>query len=344
MAMLDLPTMLAPLTADAPCGKDLEYDPVFMEMLVLAAGKPEQQFGDKLIPAKPPDWEAVHEHGLDLAGRTRDLRVAMWLLRSEARLYGWPGALTGLQLLLGLLEQHWDHVHPRLDPASGDAIMRVSALAPLSAQVEPYPRPPEVLDDLRAARLEADRPSPSLREIELGMGAADALPGEMAPTRDGIVEALRKLFSAQPTLAASMAAGVSALDAVDAVLRQRLGASVSPDLSALRRFLDALAKAGLAASSGATVAADAAPGGAEAIAQPSALPGTLGPIRSREDIGRTIDRLCEWIEHHEPSNPVPLLLRRAQRLMNMNFLEIVRDIAPDGADQVTRLAGREAGE
>jgi type VI secretion system protein ImpA len=53
-----------------------------------------------------------------------------------------------------------------------------------------------------------------------------------------------------------------------------------------------------------------------------------------------IGRICDWIERHEPSNPAPLLLRRAQRLMNKSFLDIVRDLAPNGVDQVEMLAGR----
>jgi type VI secretion system protein ImpA len=33
------------------------------------------------------------------------------------------------------------------------------------------------------------------------------------------------------------------------------------------------------------------------------------------------------------------LIRRAQRLMNKSFIEIVRDLAPSGVDQVELIAG-----
>ena len=65
----------------------------------------------------------------------------------------------------------------------------------------------------------------------------------------------------------------------------------------------------------------------------------VGVLGSRGDVLRTLDNACSWIEQHEPSNPAPLLIRRAQRLMNKNFLEIIRDLAPDGVDQVERIAG-----
>jgi type VI secretion system protein ImpA len=34
-----------------------------------------------------------------------------------------------------------------------------------------------------------------------------------------------------------------------------------------------------------------------------------------------------------------LLIRRAQRLMSKNFIDIVRDLVPDGVSQIERLAG-----
>jgi type VI secretion system protein ImpA len=67
-----------------------------------------------------------------------------------------------------------------------------------------------------------------------------------------------------------------------------------------------------------------------------------GQINSREDAARLLEQVCEWFDRHEPSHPAPLLVRRARRLMSKSFLEIVRDLAPDGLSQVERLAGPDA--
>jgi type VI secretion system protein ImpA len=69
---------------------------------------------------------------------------------------------------------------------------------------------------------------------------------------------------------------------------------------------------------------------------------TPGTIASRDDALRMLDRVCEWIERNEPSHPAPLLIRRAQRLMTKSFVEIIRDLAPDGMSQVQMLAGPDA--
>ena len=153
------------------------YEPPFAALELAGAGKPERQYGEKVYPAEPPDWAAVHEGALTLAAATRDLRLAVWLLRSGCHLHGLAGAVAGLQLLDGLLSQHWDHVHPQLDASDNNSpLLRLSALSPLTPQESPYPGPALVQGDLRQARLLAsDRSSPLVRDIELGLRAAEPL-------------------------------------------------------------------------------------------------------------------------------------------------------------------------
>jgi type VI secretion system protein ImpA len=67
-----------------------------------------------------------------------------------------------------------------------------------------------------------------------------------------------------------------------------------------------------------------------------------GEIRSRDDVIRVLDRICEYYERHEPSSPLPMLLRRAKRLATMSFLDILRELAPDGVAQAEALGGAAA--
>ena len=53
------------------------------------------------------------------------------------------------------------------------------------------------------------------------------------------------------------------------------------------------------------------------------------PNAAHADAHRALERVCEWIERNEPSNPAPLLIRRAQRLMSKSFIDIIRDLAPE---------------
>ena len=62
---------------------------------------------------------------------------------------------------------------------------------------------------------------------------------------------------------------------------------------------------------------------------------------SREDVVRLLDRACDYFKRYEPSSPVPLLLRRAKRLITKDFLEIIKDMAPGGLSEVKSIGGIE---
>ena len=126
---IDLAALLAPVSAEAPSGEPVEYDPQFNELETLSKGTPEQEVGTTIIPAEEPDWREVERVGLELAARAKDLRVAVYLVRAELKLGGLPGMAAGLALIRGYLEQYWPSVHPQLDPEDdNDPSARVNAL------------------------------------------------------------------------------------------------------------------------------------------------------------------------------------------------------------------------
>ena len=330
MSDAELESLLAPLSAEAPCGPDLEYAPAFLAMQEAGAGKPEQQYGDTVIPAVDPDWPVVHEQALQLAARTRDLRVAVGLARSGARLSGLAGAVRGLQLAQGLLERHWERLHPQLDASDhDDPTARVNALLPLL-------HPAAGLADLRAASLTGRRGALTVRELELAVGHAEPHPNEPVPTEEGVVQGVAAALAEAPALGPMLQAGLAAVQAIAEALDRRLASTQGLDFAPLKKLLQCVAEAGRRAAGGAAAGAQV-----PAVVAPAAIvmQSGLGPIASREDAIRALERACEWIERNEPSNPAPLLIRRSQRLMNRNFIDIVRELLPEGLDQIEKLAG-----
>jgi type VI secretion system protein ImpA len=328
---LDVDALLKPLAGATPSGDDLGYDPQFVAMEQAGAGKPETQYGDKVFAAEPPDWNAVYEQALAIAQRTRDLRVAVWLLRSSARMHGLGGVEQTLRLVHGLLDGFWDSVHPQLDASDdNDPTMRLNALAPLVS-------PEAALADLRAASIAPVRGSLSVRDLELGLGLGMAAAGEAVPTEAGVLQALQDLLAKHPQVADVAASARRSADAVAALLVERVGHDRAPDLGPLAGLLKALVGA-IARAQGVEESAAGVEGSAPAAGGAAAA----GSIRTRADAVRELERVCDWLERNEPSNPAPLLIRRAQRLMNKNFLEIVRDLAPEGVTQIELIAGSQA--
>ncbi len=331
MPDLELELLLRPLDVAAPCGADLEYDEKFLALQQLAAGKPERQYGDTIIPAEWPDWTVVHEEALGLAQRTRDLRIAVQLARSGARVRGLSGAVFGLQLVAELLARYWGHVHPLLDASdNNDPTARFSALLPLVHGAA-------ALADFRAAALTPAKGSLTVRDIELALGHAKVMPGETSPTEEGVLQGVTEAVGQYPDLAPLMLAGLDSIDRIVNTIEANIGAKQAPDFGPLRELFQPVAEAAQRMQSPQTVHAAVGQAGAPAAAlgeKPA-----VGVITCREDVVRTLQTVCDWIERNEPSNPAPLLIRRAQRLMSKNFLEIMRDLVPDGLGTVERIAG-----
>jgi type VI secretion system protein ImpA len=336
MALIDVDALLAPVSESQPGGPDLEYDADFLALEDAARGKAEQQFGDTIIAAEEPDWRKVQSLALALLARSKDLRVAMHLLRASTQLQGLPAAADGLQLLHGLLSQHWDHVHPLLDADdNNDPTMRLNALAPL-ADAQAF------LADVRKASLISGRAGVCGRDFELSAGKAQPHEGESVIPPSGLVQALLDAEAAQPGVGAALSGMAATVSAIDTLINERASFS-GPDFRPLRLLLqtisDVASQAG-AATSGAQAdqAGDASAVQAEGGASP-AVAAPAGALRTREDAIAALDKVCDWLERNEPSNPAPMLIRRAQRLINMNFLDILREIVPDGVDQFAKLAG-----
>lgn len=333
MADIDVDALLAPVNDTAPCGDDLEYDPAFLALENASRGKPEQQFGDILIAAQEPDWREMREQSIALFARTRDLRVAMQLLRAATRLNGSSGFASAIQVVRGLLERHWEHVHPMIEVGDGnDATMRLNALAPL-ADAGP------VLADLRAAAIGTQRGGLTMRQIELALGKAEPGAGESVPSAAGVEQALGNAAAQSPGLLDELIAADAAVHAIEAVIDQRVGASEGPDLRRLRTLTQCIAQAARQARGESLEAVADGAAAPAAMATPGAA---TGAIAGRDDAIKALERVCEWIERHEPTNPAPLLIRRAQRLMTKSFIDIIRDLAPDGLKEVERIAGVES--
>lgn len=337
-------SLLADISPDSPCGDDLEYDPVFAEMERAAQGKPEQQFGDKIIPAEPPNWKEVQSKALELLGRTKDLRVLMHLTRSvlnTGRLQDLGACMT---LLRQLIEQRWEQVHPRLDPDDGlDPTLRVNLLASLCDSET-------TLRDLKKVPLVVSKTLGkfNLRDLAVAKGDVPAAPDQPSPPTLALIDGAFMECDLEELKADAKAVRESAANvvAVEAQVTQRVGAGRSTSLAAVvdvlksaQAVLDAqLVRRGVVETPPTAEGATAAGNG-----QAPPAPPPVDEIRSRDDVVRVLEKLCEYYSRNEPSSPIPLLLQRAKRLTSLSFMEIIQDIAPDAVAQAKSIGGKEPG-
>jgi type VI secretion system protein ImpA len=333
MPPLDVAAALAPVDGADPAGPDLGYDPAFAALERAARGKPEQQIGATVVPAEEPDWKLVQRQALELAAKTRDVRVAVYLTKALARTSGWSGLADGLALVRGLVERYWDGgLHPRLDPDDdNDPTMRINALRELAA--------PELLSALKTIPLAVSKVlGPiTLRHVEVANGEvpASAESGDMTPA--AIEGSLSELGpDALKALESTLAACRDGLTGIEAVAEGKVPSDMALGLDkavALMSKAVVVVKAAIgepASAEGATVGTD---GGTARRGKFS------GEISSREDVVRALDKICAYYQKYEPSSPIPMFMERSKRLVMMSFVDIVKELVPEAVAQVAILQG-----
>jgi type VI secretion system protein ImpA len=334
MPTLDLTKLLSPLSDDAPCGADLEYSTEYMHASRLMEGSPDVEYGAMHLAAAEPDWKAVLSLATKLASKSRDLRVAAWLTRALAALHGFTGLAEGLSLIEGLLERFWEHVHPQLDVEDElDPTARVNTLIALDDKTglvrQVYVAPlalcsgfgPVSLRDIDIAEGEL-----SAHGVEEPIGLADIDAGLLACEFSALAETARSIELAGETMAR-----------IDTLLTDRAGhrhAVGFPQMRALLQRAQAALEARLARHPERIQLAAVQESGGEAPAERD-----CASISCGADVVRTLDRLCDYYARYEPSSPVPLLLKRARRLVDGSFIDILSDLTPSSLAEIKHLAG-----
>lgn len=327
--------LLLAVSAEQPCGPDLSYDPQFDELEKILKGKAEVEMGSFKRPAEPPDWGQLGDKSVEFLRQSKHLRVAVILCCSWLKTRGLGGFRDGLQLVRGLLEQFWGSLYPLLDPAdNNDPAARLNILSALTTErgssaagwlsiadylyaaplCQPKGAPPIVFDQLQAAKLKqaggaAPADAPSLASLGSALRAGAE---QVAVNHQAIQEALEAVRGIDQFLTSTLSAGKTiSFEDLQKVLEEML--------SGLQPYLSG-------AAGGAGAAADSVGGTGEVTGPSSTGIPISGSIRSREDVVRALDSICKYYDQAEPGSPVPFLLRRAQKLATMNFLEAMKEL------------------
>ncbi|QJT81184.1 type VI secretion system protein TssA [Kosakonia sp. MUSA4] len=336
---MTIDSLLAPVTPEQPCGENLEYDADFQAMEQASLGKAEQQFGSTIIPAEPADWNRVEKLATSLLERTKDIRVMLALTHAWTRRRGLEGYADGLLLLGQALALYWDQLWPSLtDGGEFDPFYRINALAALSD---------------KSALTTTLRQSILLRSNgdELNVRDAQALldgsKTECAGYPGGRVRLIDELVrGGQPGIEA-IGQIEGRLQTIRTWLLEQLGESGVPEMEQLLKTVSMIAGASRASRGDEQPAPSAgeeqkktAP---QAVAAPLAAHADwrTAQVTTRADAQLMLEKVKQYFTQHEPSHPAPLMIDRVQRLIELDFMEIIRDLAPDGVSQLQNIFGRQ---
>jgi len=322
---------------EAPSGENLEYEPEFGELERTAKGSAEHVMGDEVVEAEEPDWKSVLSQSQELLTRTKDLRIGVLLTRAALNVHGPAGLADGTAVLKGMLEQYWDSVHPQLDEEDdNDPTFRVNSVLPLSDS-------DGMLRNILNMTLVSSRAVGrfSLRDVRVASGLLQPLQNQENVPDSALIAAAFMDCDVEELAADAghIQAAIDNLGKFEAVFAENIGAANSPDISGLVDELKSL-QVVYAENLAARGVGVELPDQVEAVAGGGGGPAPIsGEVNSREDAIRMIDKICAYYERNEPSSPVPLLLQRAKRLVSKDFLEIMRDLTPDGVSQAENIGG-----
>jgi len=363
MDRIPLQTLLQPCASDGGVGRNLEYDSRHLAMCQSAEGTPEQEYGQTLIAAQQPDWRKLYALALELSIESRDLRVAVYLTESLCRLQGFDGLSDGLQLVLGWSRQFWAELYPQLDASDGnDPVERLGVLNRLCrseyllggiqrltlAKCDALGR--VTLYDLKqTAGTPEERAQGLTREEIQAIFLSEPMEDlrHTADTIQGCVESAGQLshwveqqlgigqWDATPLLALLR----DCSSAVDNAYTARVGGKPPRPLVVAATTTNSA----LLAPCEETVAGSQESQQGTPLQAKPAVPQKLN-IATRAEAMAVLDSLCAYFETHEPASPVPLLLQRAKRLIPMSFVDILRELAPDGLQQAMQSVGATRGE
>ena len=311
-------------------------DTSLIELDALVAGKAETQFS----AAEDPDWNEVLQSCLALIQRSRDLRVGVPLSLALLMTEGLSGLRDGIALLRQLIELHWEGVYPKLDPEdNNDPLQRMNGLSGIAAPLGAAGDPMRFVERLRLMPLAN---SPQLGRFAFGLIAdARKASSEGGPMPAGAdltqIEAAFRDTPAADLAYTHATAGevVEQLRGLTVALEARVTAVQMPSFTELEKALVALQEIVAPYAGIATLSAEAEnPAG-----NGSTGARISGTISSRDDVLRVLEQIRAFYASNEPASPIPLLVRRIERMVPMTFLELMTDMAPDSLSQVNTIVG-----
>ena len=331
MALRD--ELLSPIPGTKPGGAELRYDPIYDRIKEARREDEDIPQGEWQTTRKTADWPQVIKLAKDaLATKSKDLQLAVWLAEALLRREGFAGFRSALDLIVGLLEQHWDHLYPEIE--DGDAELRAAPLEWLGIKL-----------DLPVRRVPLNRAGHSwlqYQEARTVPTEADASSDTTkAETRQAMVEEgkvtpeeLEKGFQATPkpwlkTLTADVDGTLELLQNLDELSRERFG-NAAPSYAKLRGALEDVQRAARQllkrkleldpdpmTPATESESAEGAPS-AVSIPQGTVLPASLGgqvsaQPASREDAAARIAASAKFLRQSDPTNPASYLLLRGFR-------------------------------
>ncbi|HGM7842740.1 TPA: ImpA family type VI secretion system protein [Serratia marcescens] len=310
----------------------VEFDPRYSEIeFTLSEFDSQTDPLNAVDNARDINWHAIREQSAALLEQCFDLHVVLWFMRANLHIDGFSAFYQGIKDIDAKYAEEGATIFPQADMEPSSDSFHAAALGWLATSSclheiknsKIFPDTPLTTDELLNMRLdEQEGKSLHFSEVVKVLGQADSY------------FAGRNL----PSLKEQLALEIDALERVENYANlqaedYRLDCRQVRDyLKQFNRQLASLEQQELPAERD-----DAEIDSPDADA-PVAMPGKY--IRSRQDVILLLDQVLDYFQNYEPSHPAPILIRRSQKMIGMDFATIVEELLPESLASLNQLSGK----
>lgn len=335
-AVLDIAALVEPIPGENPAGSPVPYDVrLKLEELRKEIDPADYDEDDPRRPTdyRKPDWQGIVRLASEtLQGTSKDLLVAARLIEAATIEYGFVGLRDGIDLLDQLAENAWERLHPpimdgetaevREGPFKWLNQVGSGAQFPRTLRQTPF----FVLDGHGFSFVDWQA---SDRRGTFETALDSVTEEQLQQALDDLKIAKDKLHHLSDILHDKM--GEFVPDLVSSENTENLGAALNDCLKLAQNLVK---------RKGGTAAGDDAPGTATTT---GAKANTTGALASRADAYRMLTQAADLLQQLEPHSPIPYLVKRAVKLGDMRFPDLMKALLRENAalDELYRFTGVE---
>lgn len=334
--MSDYSIVLASVSQDSPCGDNIYEDNVMEVSLSKLANAGMGIQAESFVDGQTSSaggasglsaWSELKDLVLDTFRQTKHLDLCYFLTLALGRLEGLPGLITGVDLTNAVLKHFWKDVHDT--DTSSDYSFRQASLMKLESA--------PVTDCLGVVVVAQGRQLGTFTFADWLNAAKDGS-DDLRIIEQSILETLKDKPDYYDQIATLINELLESLD--------RLELSTKDHFTTFRLTFKSLRQqcaklAGLvSAYSGIAVQGVETPDQVTGNDSAPVKGGTgSDQINSREDVVRLLGKIITFYNKNEPASPVPMMLERAQRVVTMNFKDIVKEFNLTGTPSIKEVMG-----
>ena len=324
------PHLNKPVSAEAPCGVDLDSDPEMQSFLTMVESSLPERYSE--FDRKSFDDKRYIEKIDSLLKMSHDIRLLVIATKISALTDNLQGFFECIAAMTNILDANWVEAFPRT--TEGTFALR-------SAYIQSLDERAAMLFPLQNATLIRDKRIGIIayRAFMLSQKPALAKSGETAHDETTLRDAFFRFepLSELVELRGNFKSALANLNRLRDLFIEHAGYELAPKFELLSGFLGEV-EGVLAKILDERAPPDAAPEEpTDATVEPNGSPDNApqlekaaspGDLKSVKEASNALQAVVTYYNAYEPSSPAKLLVRQAQQLVGKSFVEAMQILAP----------------